>query len=168
MCTLLCIRSLYGNTGTTCVMCGIVLCSFKISFSARFPRTIPYSSLPDAWLEVNDSSNSADPPVHLQFASPWLPELRSLLLGGNSMDATGYAVLQTVANWRSLQTLDLSDNALTGSVEDALTLYYYCDGSGGTGCGGSISSVAAPLLRLLKLDRNNLTGETEKFTTAQH
>lgn len=119
---------------------------------------MPYSPLPDAWLEVNDSSSSADVPVHLQFASSWLPELRSLLLGGNSINATGHAILQTVANWRSLQTLDLSDNALTGSVEDALTPYYYCDGSGGTGCGGGISSVAAPLLRVLKLDGNNLTG----------
>lgn len=125
---------------------------------------MPYSSLPAAWLEVNDSGSSlANPPVHLQFASSWLPELRSLLLGGNSITATGYAVLQTVANWRSLQTLDLSDNALTGSVEDVLILYYYCDGSGGTGCGGNISSVAAPLLRVLKLDGNNLTGEKEEF-----
>lgn len=130
--------------------------------SIRCPHKIPCSALPDAWLEANDSS-SANPPVHLQSLSPWLPELRSLLLGGNSMNATGYAVLQTVANWRSLQLLDLSDNALTGPVEDALTLYYYCDGSGGTGCGGSISSVAAPLLRVLKLDGNDLTGETEKI-----
>lgn len=118
-----------------------------------------YSSLPDAWLEVNDSSSLADTPVHLKFASSWLPELRSLLLGGNSINATGNAILQKVANWRPLQMLDLSDNFLTGSVEDALTLYYYCDGSGGTGCGGSISSVSTPLLRVLKLDGNKLTGE---------
>lgn len=76
------------------------------------------------------------------------------------MSATGYAVLQTVANWRSLQTLDLSDNALTGSVDDALALYYYCDGSGSSGCGGNVSSVAAPLLRVLKVDGNDFTGET--------
>ncbi|CAN0361085.1 unnamed protein product, partial [Ectocarpus sp. 12 AP-2014] len=113
-------------------------------------------SLPAAWLNVTDSSSY--PLVHLQSSSPWLPELRSLLLGGNNMNATGYAALQTVANWRSLQTLDLSDNALTGSMDDALALYYYCDGSGSSGCGGNVSSVAAPLLRVLKVDGNDLIG----------
>ncbi|CAN0326052.1 unnamed protein product, partial [Ectocarpus sp. 8 AP-2014] len=67
-------------------------------------------SFPAAWLNVTDSSSY--PLVHLQPSSPWLPELRSLLLGGNNMNATGYVALQAVANWRSLQTLDLSDNAL--------------------------------------------------------
>lgn len=81
------------------------------------------------------------------------------MLGGNDISGTGYGVLQTVANWKSLQTLDMSNNALVGPVEDALGTFLYCDGSGGTGCGGNISSVAAPLLRVLKLDGNELTGE---------
>lgn len=105
---------------------------------------------------MNDSSTY--PLVHLQSISPWLPELRTLLLGGNNINSTGYMALQTIANWKSLQTCDLSENALTGHVEKALTLYY-CDGSGSTGCGANISSVAAPSLRILKLDGNNLTGD---------
>lgn len=121
--------------------------------------TLPPSSLPAAWLNVTNSSSPADQPVYLQSTSSWLPELRSLLLGGNSISGAGYAILQTFANWRSLQTLDLSKNALVGSVEDVLNTYFYCDGSGATGCGGNISSVAAPLLRVLKLDGNNLTGK---------
>ncbi|CAM9696987.1 unnamed protein product, partial [Hapterophycus canaliculatus] len=117
-------------------------------------------TLPADWLDINDSGSvsSTHPPVHLHYTSSWLPELRSLLLGGNRINATGYTTLETVANWRSLQTLDLSDNALSGSVEDALSLYYYCDGSGTSGCGGNMSSVAAPLLRVLKLDGNYLKG----------
>lgn len=117
----------------------------------------PASFLPAAWLE-EDTSSSAYQSVHLQSISSWLPELRSLLLGGNNISGTGYVVLQMLANWRSLQTLDLSDNALSGSVEDTLAPYYYCDGSGGTGCGGNASSTSVPLLRVLKLDGNNLTG----------
>eukprot|EP00903_Cladosiphon_okamuranus_P019408 g17844.t1 len=53
----------------------------------------------------------------------------------------------------------MSDNALVGSVENALSTFLYCDGSGGTGCGGSMSSVAAPRLRVLKLDGNELAGQ---------
>ncbi|CAM9498761.1 unnamed protein product [Scytosiphon promiscuus] len=118
------------------------------------------SSLPSAWLNTNGSGSSAStfPLVHRQSTSAWLPELCSLLLGGNRINATGYTTLQTMANWQSLQTLDLSENALTGSVEDALATFYYCDGSGSSGCGGNKSSVAAPLLRVLKLDGNELTG----------
>lgn len=131
-------------------------CSTK--FACSNPRShIPASFLPAAWLEV-ESSSSAYQWVHLQSTSSWLPELRSLLLGGNNINGSGYAVLQTLANWRSLQTLDFSENALTGSVEDALAPYYYCDGSGGTGCGGNTSSIAVPLLRVLKLDGNDFTG----------
>lgn len=96
--------------------------------------------------------------VHLQSTSSWLPELRSLLLGENGLTLTGYTALQTVVNWGSLQALDLSDNALTGSVEDALTLYV-CEGSGSAECGANTSSVGAPFLRVLKLDGNSLTGE---------
>lgn len=120
-------------------------------------------SLPAAWLNISDSGSSTStyPLVHFQYTSSLLPELRSLLLGGNRMNATVHMTLQTVANWRLLQTLDLSDNALTGSVEDALALYYFCDGSGSSGCGGNESSVAAPLLRVLKLNGNSLTGDTE-------
>lgn len=80
-----------------------------------------------------------------------------MLLAKNSMSLTGYTALQTVANWGSLQALDLSDNALTGSVEDALTLYV-CEGSGSAECGANTSSVGAPFLRVLKLDGNALTG----------
>lgn len=116
------------------------------------------SSLPAAWLEVSDSSSSSSPSVYLQSTSSWLPELRSLLLGGNNVNGTGYAALQTVANWKSLQTLDLGNNDLVGSVEDSLSTFFYCDGSG-TGCGGNVPSVAAPRLRVLKLDGNKLTGE---------
>lgn len=118
------------------------------------------SSLPAAWVELSETVRSAYPPVFLQSTSSWMPELRSLLLGGNNISGTGYAALQTVANWKSLQTLDLSNNALVGSVGDALDTYIYCDGSGGAGCGGNMSSVAAPLLRVLKLDGNELTGES--------
>ena len=80
------------------------------------------------------------------------------MLGANDMSSTGYSALQTVVRWRSLQILDLSDNALTGSVEDALTLYV-CEGLGSAECGANTSSVGAPSLRVLKLDGNALTGE---------
>lgn len=113
-------------------------------------------SFPADWLEVNDTSTY--PLVHGQSVSPWFPELRSLLLGGNHINTTGYTALQTIVNWKSIQTLDLSENALTGSVEDALTLFY-CHESGGAECGANISSVAAPMLRVLKLDGNTLTGK---------
>ena len=86
-----------------------------------------------------------------------MPELHSLLLRGNSLDSTGYAALQAIVTLKSLQVCDFSYNALTGSMEDALTLYY-CDGSGNMGCSGSALGVAAPSLRVLKLDGNNLTG----------
>lgn len=113
-------------------------------------------SLPIAWLEVNDSMTY--PLVHLQQVSGWLPELRSMLLGGNYLNSTAYTMIQTMATFKSLQTLDLSENALTGSVEAALDIFY-CDGSEGfSGCAGNISGVAAPLLRVLKVDGNNLTG----------
>lgn len=127
-------------------------------FARRFGKKhyLPPRSLPEAWLDANDSF--AYPVVHLQSTSSWLPELRSLLLGGNSMSLTGYTALQTIVNWEYLQALDLSDNALTGSVEDALTLYV-CEGSGSTECGANTSSVGAPFLRVLKLDGNALTGE---------
>lgn len=105
-----------------------------------------------------DEDSSTHQSLHLQSTSSWLPELRSLLLGGNNINESGHTILQTVANWRSLQTLDLSENALTGSVEDSLAPYYYCDGSGGMGCGGNATSIAVPLLRLLRLDGNDLTG----------
>lgn len=117
---------------------------------------------------MSDSSSLAYPSAYLQSTSSWLPELRSLLLGGNNISGTGSAVLQTVANWRSLQTLDLSNNALVGYVEDALSTYFYCDGSGDTDCGGNMSSVAAPLLRVLKLDGNDLAGEAVKACTPSH
>lgn len=122
-------------------------------FLVVFPR---HSSLPVSWLEVNDSS--IYPLVHLQSVSPWLPELRTLLLGGNKINSTVYEALQTIGGWQSLQTCDMSGNELTGSMEHSLVLYY-CDGSGSTACEGNASSVAGALLRVLKLDGNSLTGK---------
>lgn len=129
-------------------------------------NTTSPSSFPEDWLDANDSS--AYPVVHLQSTSSWLPELRTLLLGGNSMSLTGYTALQTIVNWGSLQALDLSDNALTGSVEDALTLYVCEDSGGGAGCGANTSSVGAPSLRVLKLDGNTLTGEIYHYCTRRN
>lgn len=131
-------------------------------FLVEFPR---HSSLPASWLEVNDSS--IYPLVHLQSVSPWLPELRTLLLGGNKINSTVYEALQTIGGWQSLQTCDMSGNGLTGSVEDSLVLYY-CDGSGSTVCEGNASSAAGPLLRVLKLDGNSLTGKATRTVGTWH
>lgn len=116
-----------------------------------------YSSLPTAWLEVNDTSSH--PMVHLLSESLWLPELRTLLLRKNTINTTAYATLQTIAGLKSLQTFDVGEAALTGSMEDALTLHY-CVGSSGdaAGCAGSETGVAGPSLRVLALDGNGLAG----------
>lgn len=118
----------------------------------------PHSSLPSAWLETNSSSTSdSSLVVHLRPESLWVPNLRTLKLRGNSLNTTAYAALQTVIGLQSLQTLDLGENSLTGSIEDALTLYY-CIGTGRVGCGDRATGVGGALLRVIALDGNELTG----------
>lgn len=102
------------------------------------------------------------PVVHLAPESSWLPELRTLILRGNALNATVYVTLQTVVALKSLQTLDMGKNALTGSVEDVLTLFY-CNtdasaGGNSSACDEEATGTAGPLLRIVALDSNDLTG----------
>lgn len=104
--------------------------------------------------------------VHLVSQSPWLPELRTLVLRGNALNATAYMAFQAVVSLKSLQTLDLGENALTGPIEDTLTLLYCeADETGGSStCNEQATGVAGPLLRVVTVDGNNLTGATRLNT----
>ncbi|CAM9125730.1 unnamed protein product, partial [Discosporangium mesarthrocarpum] len=86
-----------------------------------------------------------------------MPQLRSLLLGGNNITMAAYNALQSVIGWSSLQSLDLSYNAISGALVDALALYA-CVGMGSNGCSRSQLVSGAATFNALFLQGNTLTG----------
>lgn len=123
--------------------------------------------LPWGWLDLNDTAASSSYPLlHSEEFSTWLPELRTMYLRNNNITMTVYQALQSCIGLRSLQSLDLSNNLLTGTLEGSFD-WYYCqaDGSGNSGsdCVTAVArSSTSSVLAILLLGSNFITGELGK------
>ncbi|CAN0050348.1 unnamed protein product [Ectocarpus sp. 6 AP-2014] len=115
-------------------------------------------TLPSAWLEV--VSSTSYPLVHSREVSVWLPELRTLALGGNAITMPVYHALQSVIGFESLQVLDLSNNSLDGTVGQYFELHS-CAGGSLDECDSITVKTGASNLAILLLSSNSIEGELE-------
>lgn len=128
----------------TCVKCIIIHCDVRM--------------LPSAWL--NARTSTTHPVVHIDEVSTWLPKLRTLALGNNAITMTVYLALQSIIGLPSLQTLDLSVNALSGELDDVFDVYH-CDGGSLGDCESALRSSRAISLTTLLLAANEIEGTLE-------
>lgn len=124
--------------------------------------------LPSEWLDLNDTAASSSYPLlHSEEFSTWLPGLRTLSLGSNNITMTVYQALQSCMGLQSLQSLDLSNNVLTGTLEGAFD-WYYCqeDDSGNSGSSAYVTealrSSTSVVLAILFLGSNFMSGALEE------
>lgn len=118
-------------------------------------------SLPAGWLGVNDTKSY--PLVHVAEVSTWLPGLRTLSLGSNNIDMTLYDALQSIVGLASLQTVDFSNNTLSGTFEESFTMYYCQEGTSGA-CDSAGVKTGASSLTILLLASNTISGELQMET----
>lgn len=114
-----------------------------------------HRTLPSAWL--NTRSSTTRPLVHYNEASFWLPELRTLALGGNDITMPAYHALQSVIGFTSLQVLDLSGNALSGNMEHSFDLHY-CEEGILNSCDSVATTTGASDLAIVLLASNRIEG----------
>lgn len=125
-------------------------------------RTLPASWLDD--VKSSSSSSTSHTLVHSKQVSSWLPELRTLALGSNNITMTVYRALQSVITLPSLQSLDLSDNVLSGTLEGSFELYY-CAGGSLDDCDSAELKTGASTVAVLLLASNFIEGGLEKVDT---
>ncbi|CAN0004076.1 unnamed protein product, partial [Hapterophycus canaliculatus] len=113
-------------------------------------------TLPSTWLDV--SSNTSFPAIHVDETHPWLPELRTLAVGGNAITMSVYQALQSAISFASLQMLDLSSNILSGSMDQSFDLHY-CDGVGSDACDTTVVKTGASTMAIVLLSSNLIEGE---------
>lgn len=143
-------------------------------FAKPQTKTSPGRALPSEWLKVNDTSTTGSvtstdyPLVHSAEVSTWLPELRTLSLSDNNITMTVYRALQSVIGMVSLQTLDLSNNALSGVLKGSFEQHYCGEGVSGGGssnrysnCDSVSVTIGASMLAILLLSSNDVEGELE-------
>lgn len=122
-------------------------------------RTL-HRTLPSAWLDTS-SSSTAHPLVHLNEVSSWLPELRTLALGGNDITMPAYHAIQSAIGFASLQLLDLSGNALSGNMEHAFDLYH-CEGGILGSCDSTATKTGASDMAIVLLASNRIEGALDE------
>lgn len=118
------------------------------------PPTL-HRTLPSAWLDI--TSSASRPLVHSNEVSSWLPELRTLALGGNDITMPVYDALQSVIGFSSLQVLDLSGNALSGDMEHSFDLHY-CEGGSLGSCESTATKTGASDMAIVLLASNRIEG----------
>lgn len=118
-------------------------------------RPTLHRTLPSAWLDT--SSSFSHPLVHSNEVSSWLPELRTLALGGNDITMPAYDAIQSVIGFASLQVLDLSGNALSGNMEHSFDLNF-CEGGNSVSCDSTAISTGASDVVVLLLASNRIDG----------
>eukprot|EP00752_Nemacystus_decipiens_P005285 g4793.t1 len=117
-------------------------------------------TLPSAWLDTA-TSTAAHPLVHSSEVSSWLPELRTLSLGSNDIAMPAYNAIQSVIGFASLQVLDLSANALSGSMEHAFDLHH-CEGGSLGSCDSTVTKTGASDMAIVLLASNRIEGTLDE------
>eukprot|EP00903_Cladosiphon_okamuranus_P019409 g17845.t1 len=118
-------------------------------------------TLPSAWI-ADTSSSTSHPLVHSNEVSSWLPELRTLALGGNNITMPAYDAIQSVIGFASLQVLDLSGNALSGNIENAFDLHY-CEGGSLGSCDSIVAKTGASDMAIVLLASNRIEGRLDEI-----
>lgn len=96
--------------------------------------------------------------MHVAEESAWLPQLRTLSLRDNTINATVHDTLQSVIGWSTLQTLDLRNNLLSGTLDGSLDMYY-CEDEASGACGAVGVRSGGSSLATLLLSSNLISGE---------